>query len=166
MSKPTYNFQHQLKIGEEGENYLDAELIRHFKIERANDCQQKDMGIDRILISKNGNRFAAEYKTDLKAFSTGNYFIETHSSVGYNTAGWAYKSLAQLIAFYIPQLGRAWLCNMVDIKKRLHVWEIDCNTGKAQNEGYTTQGLLVPREKIESLAILNLEHLPKWGDNG
>jgi len=160
---PTYNFEEQLEIGERHEKELDNRLENLticLRLEKLKVEEQIRWGIDRIFYSKAGNVFSLEYKTDLKAYSTGNFFIETISSDTPLTRGWALKTLAQHILFYVPQEEKVWAVSAWHLKQKLKDWEEKYEEGICCNETYNTKGLKVPRKEIEDMADYSLK-IPK-----
>ena len=79
MTQKTYGFQAQLKVGELGEETLDAFFAeKGYEIKNVTMKEQR-RGIDRIFV-KDGKEVKVEYKTDALTARTGNVFIETVSS--------------------------------------------------------------------------------------
>lgn len=147
---PVYNFTRQLEIGQKCEDYLDAYFVwRVDRIHKATETEQR-LGIDR-LFSEEGRIYSVEYKSDLQAARTGNFYIETVSAEG-RQKGWLYTSKANFIIFFIPQTGLLYKVQRNILYKFMadggHVYPI----AKAENEGYRGVGRLVPVREIARIA--------------
>ena len=166
-----YDFRTQLTKGHLGEANIDKALINMgFKIKKVSVEEEKQTGIDRLMFATNSKYLCAvnnvittvEIKTDEKAHFTGNFFIETHSSIKPPRRGWIYKSIAQLVIFYVPHERTAWVCNMFEVKHKIEVWNHKYESVPCYNNTHTSQGLKVPRIEIEDLSLGTIEDLPKW----
>lgn len=148
----THDFDSSYRAGIAGETFLDNLLAAKFTIEQVSRDDQR-RGIDRYFTSHTtGNRFPVEYKTDHRAADTGNAFIETVSVDSAGKAGWAYKSAAQYLLYYLPQTGVIYCLQMTAIRKHLPRWRDEYPTTSAQNDTYNTHGILVPLSEFEALA--------------
>jgi hypothetical protein len=110
-------------------------------------------GIDRIFTRRQtGQRLAVEYKTDYKASETGNAFVETVSVDAAGKASWAYSSEADYLIYYVPGDGLIYVLALEILRRELPRWIEEYPLRAAQNEGYTTHGVLVPLHKFEEHA--------------
>ena len=154
METQVYSFEEQKADGEAGERALDAHFSRWFHIESANVWQQR-RGVDRIFHDLRDERsWLVEYKTDHTASRTGNAFVET-VSVRTRTRrkpGWAASSVADWLVYYLPEDGLAYLIRMWDLRQSLRRWAALYPSRSIPNDGYHTQGLLVPLHEFEELA--------------
>jgi hypothetical protein len=150
-----YTFQEQKQKGEIGERVLDGYITRCYHLVPANRFQQK-CGIDRILYLKdNGRPIYLEYKTDWKADTTGNAFIETVSADAARKArGWSTTSKADILIYYLPPSGRIYITPMMRLRDRLEDWIAHHRSRTAPNEKYCTHGLLVPLSELASISEL------------
>ena len=73
-----YDFNEQLQKGEHYENELDIFFSKFYKIKKVTMDEQRQ-GFDRIFIRPDGTQLKIEYKSDDKARTTGNFFIELYS---------------------------------------------------------------------------------------
>lgn len=114
------------------------------------DRSTQRQGIDRIFNARSQPElaWAIEYKSDLIAERTKRAFIETVSVDRRECRGWAYTSKADILIYYLPQREWAFIIPFFALRKRLPTWEVSCQTGAAQNDGYQTYGLLVPLEEL------------------
>lgn len=149
----TYHFPTQLARGETAEAELDAHFGTWFLITKATREQQRH-GIDRIFMNKqDGVVSTVEYKTDWRAFETGNAFVET---VSVNTAGkrgWAYTSRSTFLFYHLPSPAcLVYILTFSRLRRNLPRWERAYPTRDIQNQGYQTRGLLVPLEEFERTA--------------
>ena len=141
-----YDFDEHLIEGQEAEAFLDTVFSKFVEIQEVEiDLQRK--GIDRIFLMNN-MAVAVEYKADRKASITGNVFIEITSVSTTGAEGWARKTQADWIVYFLPQEMIAYLIPVKEMKKRLNDWWNSYPVGTAQNEGYHSQGILVPLTEI------------------
>lgn len=139
-----YDFDTQLKIGEHYEGVLDSYFKKRFDIFPVSDAAQR-MGLDRIWIDKvTGQRWSVEYKTDKLAHNTGNVFMETVSRDAHNISGWIHTSIAQIVVYYVPGLGKAYCMYMTKLRELMRIWEGRYKTGSANNGSFSSVGVLVP----------------------
>lgn len=148
----SYGLDEQLAIGEEGAAELDAFFSARYWVERAG-FEMDRAGIDRIfthLVS--GKCYSVEYKSDGKAASTGNAFIELVSDDVEGRPGWAKTCLAQWLVYYLPPKRQGYLIRTCAIKARLEKWANKYPLGHCQNKGYSSTGILVKLWELESIA--------------
>ncbi len=148
-----YRFDEQLKQGQQREAELDNFFRRWFVVTSATPAQQRD-GIDRVFTDKRtGVRCSVEYKADERAGETGNAFIETVSVDRQGKLGWALRSLAQVLVYYVPGKPAAiYMLTMVRLRGQMERWGREYPAAEAQNEGYKTRGVLVPLAELERIA--------------
>jgi len=145
-----FDFEEQLVEGEEAEAYLDSEFSKFAEIKKVGmDLQKK--GIDRAF-RMDGKIITVEYKADRRATLTGNAFIETISVSTTFAEGWAKKTQADWIVYFLPQELKVYMFPVKEMRKRLNDWRKTYPTRKAQNKGYYSQGLLVPLTEIETFS--------------
>lgn len=94
-----------------------------------------------------------EYKSGLQTYSTGNIFLETVSVDSKGVPGWVYTCKADII-LYAALLNKKILVFLPDQLRR-HIETLKlrfrtAKTGKRQNQGYDTHGVLVPLAYAES----------------
>lgn len=144
-----YNFKEQLGIGEEHEKELDNFFGQLFNIRSVSLEQQTKDFIDRKFSYRKD--ISVEYKADLKAHETGNAFIETISSDKDFSEGWAIKSKAEWLIYYIPNNKTAYLVEMSKLREKLPFF---CTYKKAmgKNQTYSSHGRLVPLAELEKIS--------------
>lgn len=110
-----YEFEQSAEEGNGQEKRLDNFFDKWYSIVPVNMEFQK-MGIDRIFTRKDTyhTRYTIEYKSDKKAASTGNVFIETVSVDSENKPGWAYTCGAQMMIYFIPPNRKIYIVNKVN----------------------------------------------------
>ncbi len=153
-----HDFRTQLANGQKGEAFLDSFFSRDYTIRPASYSEQRK-GIDRYFTHKlTGGRLAVEYKTDHKAFQTGNAFIETVSVDTAGKAGWAHTSQADLLMYYLPEGDLIYIMAMVKLREVLPRWVTYYPKRPAANKEYNTWGLCVPLAEFERHAreVINL----------
>ena len=147
-----FDFDTQFMKGKEHEKFLDSVFSKFVEIQEVEmDLQRK--GIDRIFLYKD-MACAVEYKGDRRASITGNAFIETISSSRTGSAGWARKTQADWIVYFLPQEMKAYIISVKEMKARLNDWWNTYPVGTAMNEGYYSQGILVPLTEIEKCSTI------------
>lgn len=156
----TYGFTEQLAIGEQGERFLDSWFGHFYEITPATDEEQR-LGFDRRFAPLNGGDgeiLKVEYKTDGKAFSTGNAFVETFSVDKPPKLGWAVASQADRLAYYLPDGDLIYWLKLRTIRERIPYWTRRYPTRPARNFGYWTHGICVPLDEFErhSQKVINL----------
>lgn len=149
----TYQFDKQLSVGEHGEGRLDAFFAQWFVI-RVATRQEQRRGIDRIFTRHaDGRVYAIEYKTDHTAGKTGNAFVETVSVDTANKPGWASRSEADLLIYYVPEDRLIYVIDFSHLRAHLPVWKKRYPQRSIPNQGYHTHGILVPLKEFEQIAI-------------
>lgn len=144
-----YSFSAQVRIGDKEAERLDAYFSEWFGIIPATKEMQTNQ-IDRIF-ERAGIRYSVEYKSDIKAAQTGNVFIETLSVDTSGAAGWAPKSLAQILVTYIPDSREVIVTEMMRIKDALPAWAL-FRGATSDNGNYKTHGILVPISELRKIA--------------
>lgn len=134
-----------------GENAID-EFLR----ERGNDIELAPpelqyYGVDRICVNEVGGLpyyLSLEYKTDYRAFTSGNLFIETQirERNGLLSPGWLRKSVAQLIVFYLPQMRRLIFVDTNELREYIFCYGMKFRQSDwIENKGgYAGKGILLP----------------------
>lgn len=154
-----YDFQDQLAKGEAAERTLDTHFAVWFVIEAASDADQA-RGIDRWFTGRqSGKRMSVEYKTDWRAASTDNAFIELVNTAtvegAYTAPGWAYSSQADRIFYYCPGSGgeQVYLLSPKRLRQVLPKWLTRYKQRTVKNTRYDSTGLLVPLRELDHIAL-------------
>jgi len=158
----TFQFGVQLDAGKEGERELDDFFREQCGITIDTVGLKVDKrGIDRVFRWPSGKVATVEYKTDFKAAKTRNAFIETISVSSTNKPGWALTSEAQVLVYFIPEARDIHIFDMYLLKSMVE-WTAaqGFRTGRASNNGYYTEGILVPLDWLLARTWL-IESL-KW----
>jgi hypothetical protein len=151
-----HGFSTKLDEGQLYEEMLDRLFTDEWIICRAN-REEQGKGIDRWFTHpESGERCSVQYKTDSRAWETGNAFIETASVLEQGIQGWAFSCQAELIEYYVPQRLRIYELVTCGLFPWVERWiermkhgEQRFRIANAQNTRYTTQGLLVPFNEFE-----------------
>lgn len=147
-----YDFHTQLSVGKEGEDFLDRFFADRYEITPATQAEQR-MEIDRHFVNRESrDEFTVEYKTDPKASSTHNAFIETISVDTKGKPGWVSISAAHFLVYYVQGDEIIYVLRFTDLRKQLPYWAIRYPIKSVKNDGYRTWGLLVPLRELERLA--------------
>lgn len=147
----TYDFTTQLADGQRGESVL-TDYFRElgYGVKPATAAEQR-RGIDFWLTSAGGSQ-SVEVKTDHTASRTHNAFIETVSVDAAGKPGWAYTCSADVLAYYVPGDGLAYLLKPAAIRAALPAWQRRFGTRAIPNDGYHTVGVAVPLAEVERIA--------------
>jgi hypothetical protein len=146
-----YDFDEQLRKGEEGERALRDYFAEVGATTRPATRAEQRAGIDFLLLTPTG-RESVEVKTDETAGHTHNAFIETISVDATARSGWAYTCTADWLAYYVPTDGVAYLIKPARLRTRLPRWLRTYPTRTALNAGYCTHGVVVPLVELERVA--------------
>lgn len=119
----------------------------------------QSVGVDVFVVLNGGKVTTADVKADFSMYST--ILLETHSSVEHNKPGWALdpEKVNEWILYMKPNLKEAFMLNTTALARvmRSHYqgWCDYADAEKdgfrwifAQNPGYRTRCLVVPREVI------------------
>lgn len=147
-----YDFVKQFAIGAHHEHTLDGFFRQYYRVEPASRQEQRQ-GIDRWFQASDSSWIAVEYKADRTAGRTGNAFIETISVDVRAVRGWAYASEADVLAYYVPPRHTVWLICFVELRRYLAEWHQRYPIRQIPNEGYCTEGLLVPFVLLGNIAF-------------
>ncbi len=79
------------------------------------------LGIDRIFENSSGMKYSVEYKSDLKAKTTGNFFVELRQRN--KNDGWAYSCIAQRLVLFIPGRNELYILRTERLKDQLDSWK-------------------------------------------
>lgn len=145
----THNFKESMENALEDVIDKFLQELKYDTVEANREDQRK--GIDRWL---NGNT-PVEYKTEWRVSDTGNFFIETVSVLNatQNKTGWIHYSEAEYIVYYLPKENFIFFVTLEELRKALPLWVVNHKTTSAQNKGYISLGILVPRKEVEALAF-------------
>lgn len=140
----TYNFKDQLAVGDQGEQVLDSYFLsKGYDISEV-DKEQQRRGIDRIMINPAGELLSIEYKTDAITARTGNVFIETISSTRSGALGWAMKTHADYVIYYVPNYGKALVLKPDYLRNKVPFWIFEYKQRPVKNPSYMSWGIPVP----------------------
>lgn len=154
-----WDFAEQKKIGEMYEELIDQHLLRLRVEPRPVSLSMQRHGVDRFI--QNGTHtFTGEYKCDKRSGDTGRIFLETEviAADGAELAGWACKSIAQVVFTYLPKESQLlWACNW-HIKMKLDRWHKKYLTGWVENrqpddKTFKARGAAVPLEEYNKVVF-------------
>jgi len=160
-----HNFDHQMKRGDEGAVFLDDFFrAKGYAIREATRDEQR-AGIDRAFTNpKSGKISLVEYKTDTRAATSGNAFIETVSVDAVGKMGWALTARADILVYYVPPTGTIYVLQFKAIHWELPGWIRDFPPRHAQNNGYATHGIIIPLSELAKSAM-RIYRLNEDGDD-
>jgi len=151
-----YAFDERKEAGDEGEAILDYYLSQRFELTKPPEDAEMRWKFDRILRSGQ-KRYTVEYKNCEWADRTGNLFIETVSNSETGSPGWALNTIAQIICYRLNESGRVFFLDSVQIRICLDDIQGRFETKSVQNEGYCTEGVLVPIPYAQNRGIIIAE---------
>jgi len=149
VDKSIYNFNDQLKQGEDGEYWLDEYFAPYYNIVATPTLQQ--FGIDRLFTDDKGITSTIEYKNDTTAKSTGNSFIELVSNDIQGKLGWAFTCKADYMIYRVVG-GNIYRLRPSAIFGQLAAWN-KYERRTIRNRNYCSVGLLVPLSELEYIAV-------------
>lgn len=165
-----YNFKTKLKQGRVSERRLLSLLQEsaakfNAKVRESTRLEEK-MGYDFVVADERGSgRCTVELKTDWRAETSGNAFLETYSALETKTQGWVYTSQSDLLLYILPNLGRGYclrvgdIVNYIDTHPDLPTKKIPNRNGKRH---YTTVGVLLDLDVLwESLCVDSFSFNPE-----
>jgi hypothetical protein len=144
----------QYKSGDDVAKFLDNFFGPKYEIEPTSPHFERVLCLgDRIFTNKEtGKKFFVEYKSFIQTGYTGNIFLETVSVDTQSKPGWVYTCRADYlfgaallnhkILVFLPGKLRA---EIAELKIRFR----EVKTGKGQNSGYNTHGIIVPLDYAE-----------------
>lgn len=158
-----HDFAVKLEEGQEHEATLDRFFGRWFDVRPATAIQQR-MGIDRVWTNVDTSaQYSVEYKADSTAAKTGNAFVEAVSVDTTGRRGWVLSSLAQVLVYYLPPTGQAYVANLVDLKRAFPDWKAKYRLKEAKNADYSTFGVCVPLGEFGAKCV-RAYHVPTEGE--
>jgi hypothetical protein len=156
-SPPQYRFETQHALGKQAEQFLDHYFARWYIIQTIDLATEIRDGYDRIFIRKHDQQaIRVEYKADWQAAATGNAFIETISIYEERKPGWAHTSQADMLIYFVPQMGQVYMLPLAALRLILPSWKLRYREVPAPNEGYKTYGILVPLTQFSKFGALRV----------
>jgi hypothetical protein len=146
-----YDFKASLQVGQEMENFIDTVLSPYVKqILPAKSMTLQRLGIDRFILTQSGYWYTVEYKADIAAGRTGNFFLETAIEFenGKTERGWLPKLEALFCVICVPTIGRLYFLNSLILKRCVENWlcEKRFEPVRILNKGYVGVGIPVAIE--------------------
>lgn len=142
-----YDFGIKLREGQHYENMIIAHFSKEWEVIKATSEQQRK-GFDFVFTHKtNRKTYTVELKSDTRASSTQNAFIETFS-VFPKKRGWAYTCQADYLFYFLPKDRLIYILTPKWLRSQLPRWS-GYQLRKVTNNGYETHGLLVPLKELE-----------------
>lgn len=124
-----------------------------FSIRQTTPHEERVLCLGDREFTRAGRSFFVEYKSGIQTFYTGNVFLETISvDTGNKKPGWVYTCRADFI-YYACLLNGKILVFLPDhlraVIEGLKLKFREVPTGKGQNSGYNTHGLIIPLDYAE-----------------
>jgi len=149
MPLKQYDFQEQKGVGDDGESILDTFFMSlDYEVKEVGITDQR-IGIDRIIVTPDGKELKIEYKTDTLTASTGNVFIETISSTKSGALGWALKTQADYVVYFVPDWKKALIMKPKIIRELIPTWVFTYKQKPVKNAGYFSYGIPVPWDEMK-----------------
>jgi hypothetical protein len=144
----------QFKNGKDVERFLDEFLsARGWRVEVLSPHEERILHLGDRRLHRGNQTTLIEYKSGIQTFYTGNVFLETISVDSTGAPGWVYTCKADWIVYaallnskllwFLPDTLRG---RIEELKRRFRT----VKTGKGQNVGYDTHGVIVPLAVAES----------------
>jgi hypothetical protein len=152
----------QFKSGMAVEDFLDKYFSNQFEIKKTTNHQERVLCLGDRIYKGNDKCFFVEYKSGIQTHYTGNVFLETISVDNPCKPGWIYTCQADFV-LYAPLLdGMILVFKPDDLRKQIAELKTkfpEKSTGKGQNKGYNTHGIIIPLDYAKKLAakIIHLE---------
>ena len=139
-----YDFQEQKGVGDTGERILDTFFMYlGYEVEEV-DLKSQRRGIDRKVTTPNGDTMRLEYKTDALTAKTGNVFVETISSTKSGALGWALKTQADYVIYFVPDWRKALVISPQILRDKIPEWIFEYRQKPVKNAGYFSYGIPIP----------------------
>ncbi|GAC1302272.1 MAG: hypothetical protein NVSMB14_11600 [Isosphaeraceae bacterium] len=124
---------------------------RGYLVESPNESHSA-YNVRRMTSPKTGERLVIAYKTDRRIAETSAMFLETYSVLTDTIAkpGWAKDSRMDAFVVYSPQSAYFWFLRSSVVRERLSDWEARLESRRVRNDGYDTEGLIVPESELRS----------------
>lgn len=138
--------------GQSVAEFLDQFFIRRgWQIKPTSPYEERVLCLGDRHYRKDGRHLFIEYKSGLQTAATGNVFLETISVDAQDKPGWVYTCQADYI-FYATLLNKMILV-MIPATLRQKIEQLkgqfrETKTGKAQNKGYNTHGVVIPLDYV------------------
>lgn len=161
-----YDFNTQRRIEADCNTVLDNHFSKAWNVVASRPLLDQ-LGADRIFTHKRTEmRVSVEYKNDLLAHQTGNFFCEFDVN---GAPGWTKTALAQILIVHLPGQHRALWVDMVKFRRaiasigRMQKYP----TGVCKNKNYEAKGYLYPIGQLEALSehvvLINPEYYKLGG---
>lgn len=151
-----HNFKDNCKQGADDAEAVVKYLSNNWEVYPASH-KDEYRGIDYWIQHKRCDKYflSIEVKSDRKASSTGNAFIETIQDVEDDRLGWAYYCEADFIFYYLPLRGSVIIVSPDKLRKHLvEDWTgyktVNVDTSYYGTE-FTTQGKLIPLHELRRI---------------
>lgn len=126
---------------------------RGWDIKRTTRHEERDLCLGDRVFRREGKVLYVEYKSGLQTAHTGNIFLETVSVDSAGKLGWVYTCKADFIAYGALLNGKILIFLPTTLRERIEDLKTkfrEVKTGKRQNEGYDTHGVIVPLAYAET----------------
>jgi hypothetical protein len=160
MEKKIHSFQESLAKEKNYNVFIDDYFRNHGYTVKTTEKILDLAGIDRIFEhNKTKHQMSVEYKTDHRAGTTGNFFVEVTVA---EQKGWFYTCLSQVIIVYVPTFDKVYWLDFLKLKRAIINTHKDTpfKIATCQNKDYSSTGLLIP---LEGLAEVGKEYGPITG---
>lgn len=154
----------QYRQGMAVEAFLDEyfSVAHGYHIERVSGYEERVEKKGDRRFYRDGRWTFVEYKSGIQTYYTGNVFLETISVDTANIPGWVYTCRADVIVYAALLNDRLLLFHPDDLRHQIGDLSRryrTVKTGKGQNTGYATHGVIVPLFVAESELAFTVLHL-------
>lgn len=139
----------QFQNGKAVEAFLDEYFVgRGYSIRQTTPHEERVLCLGDRYFCQNGRGFWVEYKSGIQTHYTQNIFLETVSvDTGNTKPGWVYTCQAHFIYYACLLDGKILVLLPEYLRSVIESLKLsfrEVKTGKGQNQGYNTHGLIIP----------------------
>lgn len=154
----------QFTNGKAVEAFLDEYFAgRGYSIRQTTPHEERVLCLGDREFSGAGFRFYVEYKSGIQSHFTNNIFLETVSvDTGNKKPGWVYTCQAHFIYYACLLDGKILVFVPNHLRAVIETLKLsfrEVKTGKGQNQGYNTHGLIIPLAYAEKNLVKEIIRL-------
>jgi hypothetical protein len=143
-----YNFVMQLERGKLGEDlvYKHLRKMTGMVVDVRDVAHWRSVDVD-FLLFKDRMIWQLEVKTDDQICSTGNFFIETMSNIGYGKLGWFFVTKADWIYYVDVKNRECYILSMDYLRQVLP--NVKKEYKRCKNEQYESEGYIINKSDLK-----------------
>lgn len=168
MSQKTHVFSESLQVGSDGEKLIESfinTLDSVSSVENVtSDASYRQMDVDFIVTTHDGQKLKYELKTEPTAHHTGNFFYEYICNVDKNTDGCFIFSQADFWMTFVPQSGLLYVFPLVQYRDYVLETAKNLPLLKVYNTGKLTKGKILNINSVCAAVPHNVRNLRDYVD--